>query len=117
MDVQRAAEVICEAKPRLRPLTLLLCGPLTRKRRNRAVNALRVAKRTFFNSLSTTVKTPKQFWLAYNSLLPNRQHIPALLTDGVVTAESTVGKCNLLNSYFAKVFTNSSPYQTGYRVH
>ena len=68
-----------------------------RKARNRAVDALRSAKRAFFRSLSSKIKTTKQFWPAYNSLFPNRQRIPALLSDGTITTDSIQSKCNLLN--------------------
>ena len=75
-----------------------------RKTRNRAVSAIQSAKRNFFSNLSSLVQTPKEFWPAYHSLLPNRQRIPAMLSNGYVTAESTPSKCELLNCHFAKVF-------------
>ena len=80
-----------------------------RKARNRAVSAIRSAKKKFFSNLSSLVKTPKEFWSAYHSLLPNRQRIPAMLSNGSITAESTASKCDLLNCHFAEVFSDSSP--------
>ena len=59
-----------------------------RKARNRAVSAIRSAKRKFFSNLSYLVKTPKEFWSAYHSLLPNRQ---------------TTSKCELLNCHTTKM--------------
>ena len=64
------------------------------------------------------MKTPRQFWSAYDSLFPNRQCIPALLSDGTVTAESTQSKCNLLNAYFAHVFsTHHAPEPKTLHLH
>ena len=40
-----------------------------RKVRNRAVSANQSAKRKFFSNLSSLVKTPKEFWSVYHSLL------------------------------------------------
>ena len=72
-----------------------------RKARNRVVSAIWSAKRKFFSNLSSLVKTPKELWSAYHSLLHNRQCIPAMLSNGSVTAESTTSKCELLNCHFA----------------
>ena len=52
------------------------------------------------------MQTPKDFWPVYHSLLSNRQHIPAILSDGSVTSECTSAKCDLLNRQFTKVFSN-----------
>ena len=79
-----------------------------RKARNRAVSAIWSAKRKFFSNLSSLVKTPKEFWSAYHSLLPNQQRIPAMLSNGSVTAEFTTSKCEHLNCHFTKVFSNSN---------
>ncbi len=80
-----------------------------RKSRNRAVSALRSAKRQFYNHLSTNVKTPKQFWSVYRSLSPNRHRLPALMTNGSTSVECAQAKCELLNSHFAASFTGSGP--------
>ena len=76
-----------------------------RKTWNREVSAIRSAKRKIFSNLSSLVKTPKEFWSAYHSLL---QRIPAMLSNGSVTVESIASKCELLNCHFAKVFSNSN---------
>lgn len=52
------------------------------------------------------MRTPKDFWRAYHSLLSNRQRIPAILSDGSVTAECTSAKCDLLNCQLTKAFSN-----------
>ena len=73
---------------------------------NKAVSAVRTATGNFFSNHSSLVRTPKDFWSAYHSLLPNHQRIPAILSDGSVTAESISAKCDLLNRQFTKVFSN-----------
>ena len=50
------------------------------------MSAIRSAKRKFFSNLSSLVKTPKEFWSAYHSLLPNWQRIPVMLSNGSITA-------------------------------
>ena len=77
-----------------------------RTARNKAVSAVRTAKRKFLSNLSSLVRTIKDFWRAYHSLLSNRQRIPAILSDGSITAECTSAKCDLLNRQFTKVFSN-----------
>ena len=80
-----------------------------RKARSKAVSALRTAKKTFLQNLSSLVRTPRKFWSAYYSLRPNRQRIPVHLNNGPVTAESVQNKCDLLNSFFASTFSHSLP--------
>ena len=63
------------------------------------MSALRTAKKTFLQNLSSLVRTPRKFWSAYYSLRPNRQRIPVHLSNGPVTAESVQNKCDLLNSF------------------
>ena len=76
--------------------------------RNKSVGALRKAKCEFFNRLSALIRSPKQFWSLYHSLTPNRQRIPATLSDGTVTVESATSKANLLASHFSTCFSQSS---------
>ena len=66
--------------------------------RNKAVAALRFAKRTYFMELSNCLSSPKRFRNAYHALSSNRQRVPHLLTHRSVTAESTPAKANLFNS-------------------
>ena len=75
--------------------------------RNKAVAALRFAKRTYFMELSNCLSSPKRFWNAYHALSSNRQRVPHLLTHRSVTAESTPAKANLFNSFFASCFPTS----------
>ena len=73
------------------------------------MSALRTAKKTFLQYLSSLVRTPRKFWSAYYSLRPNRQRIPVHLSNGPVTAESVQNKCDLLNSFFASTFSHCLP--------
>ena len=81
-----------------------------RKARNKAVTALRSAKKQFLQNLSSSACNPRQFWSAYYSLRPNRQCIPVHLTNGSVTVESACNKCDLLNSHFVSVFSDPDCY-------
>ena len=76
-----------------------------KKLRNRAVGALRAAKRTYFKDLSSYLSSPRKFWNAYHALSSNRQRVPHLLSHGPTTAESTPAKANLLNSFFSSCFS------------
>ena len=61
-------------------------------------------------SMSSLIRSPREFWSAYHSLTPNRRRIPHNLTNGTITAESLTSKANLLNSYFSSCFTNQPNY-------
>ena len=78
-----------------------------RKLRNKATSALREAKLDFFRDLSMKLRTPKQFWSSYHSMLANRQRLPPLLTNGATVAESSSAKANLLNSHFVSSFSTA----------
>ena len=70
-----------------------------------AVSAVHKAKHSFITSMTSLIWSPKQFWSAYHSLMPNCEYIPHTLTNGTITAESPTAKANLLNSYFCSCFT------------
>ena len=76
--------------------------------RNLAVSAVRKAKYSFLKSMSSLIRSPKEFWSVYHSLMPKRERIPHNLTNGNITAESLTSKANLLNSYFSSCFTTPS---------
>ena len=73
------------------------------------MSALRTAKKTFLQNLSSLVRTSRKFWSAYYSLRPNWLRIPAHLSNGPVTAESVQNKCDLLNYFFAFTVSHSLP--------
>ena len=75
-----------------------------------AVSAVRKAKHSFIMSMTSLIWSPKQFWSAYHSLMPNCEYIPHTLTNGTITAESPTAKANLLNSYFCSCFTIPSSH-------
>ena len=56
-------------------------------------------------TMTSLIWSPKQFWSAYHSLMPNCECIPHTLTNGIITAESPTAKANLLNFYFCSCFT------------
>ena len=56
-------------------------------------------------SMSSLIQSPKQFWSAYHSLMPNRERIPHTLTYSTISAEFPTAKANLLNSYFFSCFS------------
>ena len=70
-----------------------------------ALSAVRKAKHSFLMTMTSLIWSPKQFWSAYHSLMPNYECIPHTLTNGIITAESPTAKANLLNSYFCSCFT------------
>ena len=76
--------------------------------RNVAVSALHKAKHSYLMSMSSLIRSLREFWSVYHSLVPNRGRTPHNLTNhnGTITAESLTSKANLLNSYF---FTNPPP--------
>ena len=73
--------------------------------RNKCVSAVRKAKCEFFNTLTSLIRSPKQFWSLYHSLSPNRQRIPPTLNNGPVTVESATSKANLLVSHFSACYS------------
>ena len=75
--------------------------------RNKAVSLVRKAKSTFLKAMSATIRTPKDFWSMYYSLIPNRERIPLTLKNGSTTASSPSSKANLLNSFFASCFSDA----------
>ncbi len=77
--------------------------------RNRAVAAVRSAKRTFFMGLSKKISSLKEFWKVYRSICRNVQPVPSVMTNGVSTACSPLDKAELLNGHFASCFTPRSP--------
>ena len=64
-----------------------ICGKY-RHFRNMAVTTVPKAKHSFLRSMSSLIRTPKDFWSVYHSLTPNRERIPHTLTHSTVTAES-----------------------------
>jgi len=79
-----------------------------RRARNRVVSSLRSAKRHFYDHLSSLVRSPKQFWSVYRSLFPNRHRLPAIMSNGTTSAESSLGKCDLLLSHFSSITSNNA---------
>ena len=79
-----------------------------RSLRNTVVSALRKANFTYLNSMSTLIRSSKDFWSVYHSLTPNRERLPHSLTNGSVSAVSPKSKTNLLNSYFSSCFNTPS---------
>ena len=113
---RRVWEHACSPRKSLkfRPLSMLLLVKTTNSEtirrkychfRNMAVSAVRKAKHSFLMSMSSLIRSPKQFWSAYHSLMPNRERIPHTLTYGTISAESPTAKANLLNSYFSSCFS------------
>ena len=76
---------------------------------NKSVSAMRKAECEFLKSLSSLIKSPKQFWSLYYSLSPNKQRIPSILSDGTTTATSVASKANLLVSHFSACFSHVTP--------
>ena len=77
------------------------------KSRNKVTSALRIARKAFFDNLSQSVKTPKDFWATYNCLSPSRLGTPNNLTYQSQTAKGSSDKADLLNSFFASCFSPS----------
>ena len=73
------------------------------KARNKVTSALRSAKKAFLNNLSRDVKTPRDFWAAYNRLSPNCHRVPETLTYQSETTRSSFGKSDLLNRFLFHV--------------
>lgn len=73
--------------------------------RNKCVSAVRKAKCEFLNTLSSLIRSPKQFWSLYHSLSPNRQRIPPTLNNGSLTVESATSKANLFVSHFSACYS------------
>ena len=65
---------------------------------------MRKAKLKFFQSLDPA--KPKPFWKAIKALSKDASVIPPLTHEGV-TADSSLGKANMLNNYFATCFNRS----------
>ena len=74
-----------------------------RKLRNQVIVKMRKAKEQFIQSLDPA--KPKQFWKAIKALSKCTSVIPSLTYDGV-TADTSLGKANMLNNYFATCFNN-----------
>ena len=75
-----------------------------RKLRNQVTAEMKKAKLQFFQSLDPT--KPKQFWKAIKALSKGASVILPLIHEGV-TANSPLGKANMLNNYFATCFNKS----------
>ena len=69
------------------------------KARNKATTTLRSAMSNFFKSLSTRLKSPKDFWAIYHKLSP-KDGIPTDLKLDNTTARTSRAKANLLNNFF-----------------
>ena len=52
-----------------------------RRFRNLAVSTIRKAKNSFLQSMSSLIRSPKDFWSMYHSLSPNRERIPHTLKE------------------------------------
>ena len=78
--------------------------------RNMVVSAVRSPKHSFLMSMTSLIRTPKQFWSGYHSLMPNHEGIPHTLTNGIITVGSLTAKANLLNSCFCRCFTIPSSH-------
>ena len=65
---------------------------------------MRKAKQQFFQSLDPA--KPKQFWKVVKALSEGTSVILPLTHEGV-TADTSLGKANMLNNYFATCFNNS----------
>ncbi len=73
--------------------------------RNKAMEAVRAAKRAFFKSLSSKISTTKDFWRIYYSITSVQQQIPSILSRGVTTATSAFDQATMLNDQFASTFS------------
>lgn len=78
------------------------------KARNKATTALRSAKSNFFKSLSTKLKSPKDFWATYHKLSPKKDRIPTDLKLENTTARTSHAKANLLNNFISSCFSHST---------
>ena len=81
--------------------------------RNKVTAALRAANTTYFEDLSSNLKTSKDFCSAYNKLTPKKDRIPVDLKLGSTIATSSSQKAKLLNKIFSTCFSPiSNPSQS-----
>ena len=75
---------------------------------NKVTAALRAAKATYFDDLSSKLKTPKDFWSAYHKLTSKKDCIPVDLKLGSSVATSSSQKANLPNKFSFTCFSPTS---------
>lgn len=78
------------------------------KARNKATTALRSAKSKFFKTLSTKLKSPKDFWATYHKLSPKKDRVPTDLKLDNTTARISHAKANCLDNFLSLCFSPSS---------
>ncbi len=76
--------------------------------RNHTTAALKAARSRFLDSLTSKLKSPQDFWKSFHKLSPKRSRIPVDLTFGTDSESTSLGKANLLNSFFASCFTTAT---------
>ena len=75
-----------------------------RSLRNKAINKLREAKRSFLTAMSEKLGDSKQFWGAYHSMTSSHDRVPASINNGASTATTPVAKATMLNNHFSSFF-------------
>ena len=76
--------------------------------RNHVTLALRSAKSRFYQSLSSKINSPQEFWKSFHKLAPKTSHIPVDLHLDNHIESTSLGKANLLNRFFASCFTKAT---------
>ena len=77
--------------------------------RNRAVNAIRRAKRSYFSYLcDPSTNCQDEFWRAYRKLSTTTTRMPATLVCGSESASTAGSKARMLNDYFVSCFSLGS---------
>ena len=85
------------------------------KARNHLTSALRAAKAPYLENLSTTIRSPCDFWASYRKLSPKNQRISTDLKYNSFTASTSANKANLLNQFFNSCFTSpTTPPSTNF---
>ena len=83
--------------------------------RNHVTSALKTARCRFFNSLSSKLNSPSDFWKSFHKLSPKKSRIPVDLSLGNESSSTSPSKANLLNRFFASCF--SPPTSTKFTLH
>ena len=82
--------------------------------RNSAVSAVRKAKHSFLKSMTSLIRSPKQFLVGLplsHAQSCTYDTIPHTLTYGSISAESSTSKANMLTSFFYSCSPLSLPPQ------
>ena len=81
---------------------------LYKRQRNHVLSLLRASKQAFFDDLGNS--DAKGFWKCIKTINTSKKTtIPATLTDGSDTAETSLSKATLLNNFFHRCFNRKCP--------